>query len=92
MVGLINPAIDALEELLDAGTAEAVRLKAATEILDRAGMVKGQEITVTHVEDNRSYEIVADKLQAIRARNEADKKREEEKVVSSEEVVDAEEV
>ena len=40
MLGLTPSAMDVIEEIMLKGTQEAVRLKAATEILDRAGIVK----------------------------------------------------
>lgn len=60
LLGLADMAIDALEDLADAqGTAgPAVRLKAATEILDRAGVKGGVDVAVTHeVRANPSEEI-----------------------------------
>lgn len=42
--GSAEAAADVLEALLDPGTGEAVRLKAATEVLDRAGIRAGIEI------------------------------------------------
>lgn len=41
-----DPAIDQLVALMQPGTAEAIRLKAATEVLDRAGIRGGFEISV----------------------------------------------
>lgn len=41
-----DPAIDQLVALMQPGTAEAIRLKAATEVLDRAGIRGGFEVDV----------------------------------------------
>lgn len=83
MIGLIDPAIDTLQELLEPGTGEAVRLKAATEILDRSGVVKGQDINIQVEQTNRGAEIVAERLAAIRARKKAD-----DEIISVEEVTE----
>lgn len=45
--GTTEQAADVLESLLDPGTGEAVRLKAATEVLDRAGIRAGYELDVS---------------------------------------------
>jgi hypothetical protein len=47
MFGATPEAFEVLESLLQPGVAEGIRLKAATEILDRAGLKAGQEIAVT---------------------------------------------
>ena len=44
--GSAEQAADVLEALLDPGTSEGVRLKAATEVLDRAGIRAGFELDV----------------------------------------------
>lgn len=55
MFGLTDGAVDVLESLFQPGTAEGIRLKAATEVLDRAGIRGGADNTlsveVTHRED-----------------------------------------
>jgi hypothetical protein len=55
--GMADEATDALHDLIQPGTAEGVRLKAATEILDRAGVRGGVEITV---DDQRSGDPTAE--------------------------------
>lgn len=40
-------AFDVLQQLMQPGVAEGIRLKAATEILDRAGLKAGMEVAVT---------------------------------------------
>lgn len=47
MMGMTSDATQVLEELMRPGVAEGIRLKAATEILDRAGLKAGQEVNVT---------------------------------------------
>jgi hypothetical protein len=60
-------AVDVLEELMETAASEPVRLKASTEILDRAGVRGGIEfnakITVADARD--PAEIVAERLQRL---------------------------
>ncbi len=62
-------AVDVLEELMETASSEPVRLKASTEILDRAGVRGGVEfdakITVNDARD--PAEIVAERLQRLAA-------------------------
>jgi hypothetical protein len=57
-------AVDVLEELMESATSEPVRLKASTEILDRAGVRGGMDIDVgVELKDARSpAQIVAERL------------------------------
>lgn len=70
ILGLSDMAIDTLEELADAqGTAgAAVRLKAATELLDRAGIKGGIEMNVTHEVRSNPSEEIAKRLAGIAKR------------------------
>jgi hypothetical protein len=59
-------AVDVLEEMMVSATSEPVRLKAATEILDRAGVRGGVEIDITgdlHVRS--SADIVSERLEKL---------------------------
>jgi phage-related minor tail protein len=47
MWGETPEAFQVLKDLMKPGVAEGIRLKAATEMLDRAGLKAGQEIAVT---------------------------------------------
>jgi len=60
-------AVDVLEELMDGAQSEPVRLKASTEILDRAGVRGGVELNAhLEVTDGRSpAEIVQDRLSRL---------------------------
>ena len=60
-------AVDTLEELMQTATSEPVKLKAATEILDRAGARGGIELDANvHVADTRpAAEIVAERLNRL---------------------------
>ena len=57
-------AVDVLEELMENAESEPVRLKATTEILDRAGIRGGQDITLdVEVSDSRpAAQVVAERL------------------------------
>jgi hypothetical protein len=58
--GTAEEAADVLESLLDPGTGEAVRLKAATEVLDRAGIRAGYELDLSgDIQVNYTSEIQA---------------------------------
>lgn len=83
MVDLADQAIDTIKELMEPGTADAVRLKAATEVLDRSGVVKGETISIQLEQSNRGADIVAEKIAAIRDRKKAD-----EEIISVEEVTE----
>jgi hypothetical protein len=57
-------AVDILEELMENAESEPVRLKASTEILDRAGVRGGQDFTIdVEVNDSRpAAQVVAERL------------------------------
>jgi hypothetical protein len=57
-------AVDTLEQLMDSAESEPVRLKASTEILDRAGIRGGQDFNVdVEVSDNRpASQVVLERL------------------------------
>lgn len=60
-------AVDVLEDMMENAASEPVRLKAATEILDRAGVRGGVEFdtTVKLVDDRPAAQIIADRLQRL---------------------------
>ena len=60
-------AVDVLEDLMENAASEPVRLKASTEILDRAGVRGGVEFDANiNVNDTRSpAQIVAERLQRL---------------------------
>lgn len=60
-------AVDTLEELMDSATSEAIRLKASTEILDRAGVRGGVEIDQNvNVTVRPAAEIMRERLMKLR--------------------------
>jgi hypothetical protein len=62
-------AVDVLEDMMENAESEPVKLKAATEILDRAGVRGGTELSVdVEVNDARApHVIVAERLQRLAA-------------------------
>ena len=62
-------AVDVLEEMMESAISEPVRLKAATEILDRAGVRAGMDIDIgVEVKDSRApHEIIAERLERLRS-------------------------
>lgn len=92
LLDVSDDAVDALEQLLQPGTSEGIRLKAATEILDRNGIRGGfeVEVEVEHKEDPAST--LASRLKTLRERGkqalEAEWATEEEPDVIEGEVVE----
>lgn len=61
-------AVDKLEELMEFAESEPVKLKAATEILDRAGVRGGVEIdTTVNVDVRPAAQIIAERLERLSA-------------------------
>ena len=61
-------AVDALEELMQYATSEPVRLKASTEILDRAGVRGGIELDAMVTTGERpATDIISERLERLRA-------------------------
>ena len=59
-------AVDVLEELMESAESEPVKLKAATEILDRAGVRGGIEIdTSVNIDVRPAASIIAERLQRL---------------------------
>lgn len=59
-------AVDKLEELMQDAESEPVRLKAATEILDRAGIRGGVEIDSTvNIDTRPAAEVIAERLERL---------------------------
>lgn len=69
LIDLSDPAIDVLDDLIQPGTADQIRLKAATEILDRAGVRGGFEVDMeVNVGGMSPAETVATRLEEISKR------------------------
>lgn len=72
---LTEPSLTALEDLVINSTVPAVRLKAATEILDRVGIRGGSELTVSGTVQHEAIDpaqIVRDKLAELASRVEVE--------------------
>jgi hypothetical protein len=60
--------VDVLEELMETAVSEPVKLKAATEILDRAGVRGGMELNIDVKTTDRSpAEVLAERLARLEA-------------------------
>ena len=68
IVGLADDAVDTLEELLEPGTQAQVRLKAATELLDRAGIKGAPDLAITVEHTMSAADTIAEKLKGMAAR------------------------
>lgn len=62
LMNMAPDAMDVLYDLLQPGTGEGIRLKAATEVLDRAGLKAGMEIAVTVENKNSPLEEINKRL------------------------------
>lgn len=92
MIGLADEAIDAIEDLVtNPGTQQNVRLKAATEILDRIGVKGAPDLTIAVEVSASPADMIAEKLKAIASRMEPKENPEDlGEVVEEAEVVDEE--
>lgn len=69
MIGLTDDAIDAIEDLVsNPQTQAAVRLKAATEILDRAGIKGAPDLAITVEHTISASDTIAEKLKSMALR------------------------
>jgi hypothetical protein len=69
MIGLADEAIDAIEDIvMNPGTQAQVRLKAATEILDRIGVKGAPDLSVVVEVSASPADVIAEKLKAIASR------------------------
>lgn len=89
LMGMAEEAVDVIRELMQAGTAEAVRLKAAENVLNRSGIKEALEIKVEVDQKASPSESILQSLQTMRERFEKEKA---EKAAAEEEILDAEEV
>lgn len=68
MVGMTPDAVETMEDLMHNSASDAVRLKAATEILDRAGVRGGTEIDVKVSNEQSPADMLRSKLEELRKR------------------------
>lgn len=78
-------AIDTLLDLMRPGTADAIRLKSSTELLDRIGVKGGADLTVEVTHNVSMADAIAKKLEGMRARVEPELQDEGEIVEQEEE-------
>lgn len=64
-------AVGTLEQLMQPGTNEGIRLKAATEVLDRVGVRGGFEVEVEVQSVESPAEVIANRLKTLRERGKA---------------------
>lgn len=79
-------AVDTLEALMEPGTAEGIRLKASTEVLDRAGIRGGFEVDVAVETSENPAQTLSERLLLLRERGQ----RALEATLASQNVMDAE--
>jgi hypothetical protein len=82
IIDMVDDAADVIEYLMMYGTQEQIRLKAATEVLDRAGIKGGADITVDHQLSLAPSKVLGDKLEEMA--NRLKKEREEQFTAGSE--------
>lgn len=85
LMNLTDVAVDTIEELMRPGTADQVRLKAATETLARAGIKDGIDLNVEVTHNVSMAEEVTKKLETMRARL-TPAEPEDEEIIDAEEV------
>lgn len=87
MLGMVDEAIDGLEDLIQVGTQPQVRLAAIKEVLDRTGLKGAPDMTV-EVQHTVSYkDEVANRLKEIRERKAAMESKKQE-LIEDAEIVD----
>lgn len=75
MIGMVDDALDTIEDLATNASQDAVKLKAATEILDRAGLKGAPDLAVVVEHTQSAADIIAERLAGMAKRIEADKQR-----------------
>jgi hypothetical protein len=68
IIDMVEDAAEVVEYLMLYGTQEQIRLKAATEVLDRAGIKGGADITVDHQHTLAPSKVLGDKLEEMATR------------------------
>lgn len=84
LMGMTGDATAVLEQLMQPGVTEGIRLKAATEILDRAGLKAGMEIAVTVEHIGSPLDDIMNQLEIIAGNKEP--------ILEAEEIFEAEEI
>ena len=68
LIGSLDDATDWLLELAEKSTSDAVRLKATTEVMDRAGLKGGVEIDVNVSETQNPGDVLRERLEQLKRR------------------------
>lgn len=76
--GKTRTAVDTIEDIMLNSEDDGHRLKAAQDLLNRAGMKQAQEITVTHNNAQSPVDTIMDKINALKPK------------ASDEDIIDAE--
>jgi len=92
LMGMADDAVEVLSDLMKAGVADAVRLKAAETVLTRSGIKDGItfEVEVTH--NVSMAEDIGKKLEVMRQREIAKRKEEAEAEAAEQELIDEGEI
>jgi hypothetical protein len=85
LMGMAEEAVDVLHELLQPGTSEAIRLKAAENILNRSGVKEALEMKVEVTNGANPSDDIFKKLQIMRERTTPAL---EEDIIDAEDLVD----
>jgi uncharacterized coiled-coil protein SlyX len=86
-MGMADDAVDVLDDILQNGTSEQVRLKAVEMVLNRSGIKDAVDLNVQVTHNVSAAEEIRKKLSAITERMKAD---EPEDIIDAEEVDDEE--
>lgn len=68
LVGMIDDAIDGLDDLMRNSTSDAVKLKSYTEVLDRAGVRGGTELDVSINDNTDPATLLRERMEQLRRR------------------------
>lgn len=69
IAGKSRTAVDTIEDIMLNSEDDGHRLKAAQDLLNRAGMKQAQEISVTHNNQQSPVETIMDKINALRPKS-----------------------
>ena len=92
LYGMADDAAEVLNELIQPGVADALRLKAAESILNRAGLKDSVDINVEVTHNEKPSEGILKSLAIMRERNEEAARRKAAEEAEEEEILEAEEV
>jgi hypothetical protein len=91
LFGMADDAVEVMYDLIQEGKSDQIRLKAAENILNRAGIKDAIDINVEVSHNENPSDSILKQLQIMRERQEAAKKEAEEELEDQGEIIDAEE-